>query len=198
MNATNHAKLRYVQRIIEIPDEKESRHYLAQHEEEVIKSILGLFENAIYIWTGKVMDNRDDNNFYIHDDVILVLDQQKNSIITLYKCDFRFPKNVNQATIKGIMTEIHKLRSKEQKQREKIVNKLECKQHALEIASEQIKAAECQLEIIKQKRDAIAAEITSINSAPMFTVQEIYKNAVLLINTLDFRKDVLGLNKKVI
>lgn len=196
MNVTNHAKLRYVQRIVGISDERESRNYLAEHNEEVSNQIIRIHEESEYVWSG-IVNNHKLSHFYINDDIVTVVNEEKQSIVTLYRCDFGFPESVNKNTIRNMMVEIRKLRKREQREEEKIAQSRDKIQVQLDTVEMQIQAVESQLEILRKKQSLLKGELESVQAAPIFTRQEIAKVAALMVNSLDYKMDVLGMKKSV-
>lgn len=87
MHITEHAKLRYVQRILDIPVEKEAKRFMKEHEEEITKKIrLFYMESKLFFKNLPLKkDGGDSRNIYLHKDVILLLSHDDQSIITLYR-----------------------------------------------------------------------------------------------------------------
>lgn len=190
MNLTNHAKLRYVQRITGLQDERESRQYLAQNEEKVIGELNTMLEHAELVWSGKMANNKP-SNYYLRDDVALVVDQNE-TLVTLFRCDFGFPEKINRQTIKNLVTEIHKLRQKSEKQAEAVNDKVAELEVTMENIDAQIRQAEAQLTLLKDRRANVETEILVVKQESYKTLSEIETIATMLFNSLDFRKDVLG------
>lgn len=189
MNITNHAKLRYVQRVQGIADEKKAKQYLAQNEDEVIEEALSLFEKATYIWTGQINKNQV-SHFHLSDDIIFVVDEPKTIIVTIMRCDFGFPDTINKQTIKSLMSEIKKLRERREKRRDKVnvdVAKLEIE---IENINAQIDAKKAELETLYSRRNVVDGELTVVTHEIGQIDVEIGSIAIKLLNSVELRSEL--------
>lgn len=107
MNITNHAKERYVERIQGINGTNNIKQYIAQNEQIIEERINKLFEYAELIFTGQVGGDKTAKNFYLNDDICLVIDG--DCIRTIYKINFAFPEKTRLMVIEDLKNEIQRL-----------------------------------------------------------------------------------------
>ena len=103
---TNHCKHRYVERIKNISGYNEIRQYAVQNDEIISEHINKLFEYSTFLYKGSIEKSKPINNFHINSHIVLVLDQNKECIITIYKVDFGFPERTNKLVIKDLINEV--------------------------------------------------------------------------------------------
>lgn len=191
VDVSSHAALRYVQRIEGIVDERESKQYLAQNSEHVTDHVLSMFEHSAFLWTGCV-NSKDINHFYIAQDVILLLEESKSKIVTLYRCDYGFPSVVTRQTIKGLLHELGKLRDRRQKRGSHIGDDRAKLEVEIENIDAQIDAKKAELDALRNKRDTVQAELDEVNSSIMVLDAQIDSVALSIINSIHLRKDITG------
>ena len=101
MNSSDHAQLRYIERIIGIKG-REAKHYLGRNREVVSRHIEKMFSHATFLWEGKLASPKT-RRFYLRDDIILITDQHENCVITLYRADYGFSQSTNRQFVKELL-----------------------------------------------------------------------------------------------
>jgi len=99
---SSHSSKRWVQRIVNIPNEVEAEDYRRNHLKEVDCSIEEGFSKASKLWEGS------DGISYWFDDNNLMYVVGNNVIITLYEEDFGFTKGINKSIVLLQIEEIKK------------------------------------------------------------------------------------------
>lgn len=189
MNITNHTKLRYVQRVIGIADERESRQYLAQNEDSVLEGAKEMFEQSTYVWTGCIGGNKV-SHFHLYDDMVLVVDEPKNAVVTMFRCDFGFPPTINKQTIKSLMSEISKLREKRIKRGQKVGDEVAKLEIQIEAMNAQIEAKKAELDTVYERRRVVEAELSVVKHEIGLIDVEIGSVATMLLSSLDLKRDI--------
>lgn len=83
---TYHSKLRYVQRVLKIVNEKEAAQYLRDNYEEVTDGLMLLCANSKLVYENYIYDREQGaaQNYYIYEGIVIVTTHEGNKIITLY------------------------------------------------------------------------------------------------------------------
>ncbi|MNV47532.1 hypothetical protein D3C71_1394020 [compost metagenome] len=134
-------------------------------------------------------------NYYIRDDIIIVTDTDNSTLITLYKCDFKFPEETNRKVIKDLLAEIEKLHSELEETEITIKDEVDLKQIELENIEIQIKSFEKQIEILKFRQSSLKDDIKSSVSQKQFLMEDIKKYATMLCNSIDYKSDLAEFKK---
>ena len=195
MNITKHVRKRYVERIAGIRNKNEVAQYTVQNSERIDDYISKLKEYAEFIWKGQLGDSIT-RNYYVKDDTIIITDTDNTTIITLYKANFGFPDKTNRTIIKDLKHEINELTIKYNDELEKsndLINKKETELTNTEI---QIKALEEQVNCLKENKTAIEADIKSLRGSARYIDEDIKKNTMLLVNSIEYREDLKVLSAK--
>lgn len=118
MDITKHAKQRYVERILDITKENETKAYMNTHDEEITKAIKKLLEKSTLIFKGAISALKQTQEYYLKDNICIVCDN--NSIRTIYLLNFAFPEEVTKVVIDGLIKEIKTLEEKIKEENETI------------------------------------------------------------------------------
>lgn len=195
MNITKHAKRRYVERILGITTRNEVLEYVAKNSERIEEYVKTLYEYADFIWKGQIGDNIT-RNYFLKDDIIIVTDTQNTAIITLYKVDYGFPEKTNLKIAKDLKSEIARLTNKYNKEIEKSKNKIDRKELELQNTELEIKSLENQIKLLKEKQDLLKNEIKCLKNNGQLINEEIKRNTILLVNSIDYKADLKELANK--
>ena len=110
MNVSNHAYERYCERFLNIKDTKDIKKYLEDNRDKIYREINALYDGSLFIYHGK-LGTDEVANFYFKDQTIIVVNDVRDCVKTLYKVDFGFPDHINQSVIDGLIEVIEDLRS---------------------------------------------------------------------------------------
>lgn len=95
MNISNHAMERYVERTMG-KEGNDMKQYLVQNNELVQERVLRLYESSEILYSGKLREY-DKSHIYINKHGwVLIVNNNKDNIITLYKIDLGLDDDFNQ------------------------------------------------------------------------------------------------------
>ncbi len=188
-NCTKHSIERWVERIVGIITERERDDYIRDNREQIKEHMNKTFEFSDFIYKGKVGDNTE-RNFYIKDDIIFVLNVTDDAIITVYKVDFNFTKELNLNVAKGLLKEITKLLEEKEMKDSETYSHVEVLIEDNKKIEEQIKILEMQLKILKDNKKANDEYIKNYNSNTKYIDLEIQKYVNNLVNSKEYREDI--------
>jgi len=117
---TNHASMRYAERIADKETLLDITAYVANNKEKIENDINKMIGHSKNIYTGRV--GTKDNSIvdvYLSGTWVLLVDPNKNRVITLYKIDFGVGEDFNKQFIQKILErmEEHKKSLNEKKQK---------------------------------------------------------------------------------
>jgi len=105
MNVTNHGLKRYADRFKDVIKEELERDIIINKElytEELNK----MFNFSKLLYTGRFNETNENTNYYIADNIILVVDLKNTKIITLYRIEFGFGREVDKNILIGLLKEL--------------------------------------------------------------------------------------------
>lgn len=105
INITTHAYKRYSERIKGVANEdilSDITINKNQYHTEMDK----MFENSKLIYTGRFNDKHNETNFRIVDNIILIADKQDTKIITLYRVEFGFDRDVDIVILRSLIEKL--------------------------------------------------------------------------------------------
>lgn len=188
-NCTKHSVERWVERILGIKTIKERDEYIRDNLEQIKEHMNKTFDYSEFIYKGQIGDNIT-RNFYIKDDIILVLNTQDDAIITVYKVDFNFTPEINLQVAKELLKVVHKLTKEKEELEFKLLLEVESHQEKSDNLKEQIKIAEEQLKAMKEQKQSIDEYIKSTTNATKITELELRKHLNNLVNSKEYREDI--------
>lgn len=188
-NCTKHAIERWVERIVGITTKLEKEEYIKNNLEQIKEHINKTFSYSKFIYKGQIGDNIT-RNFYIKDDIVLVLNTTNDAVITVYKVDFGFTKEINLSVAKQLLVEITKLIQEKEKIEEEMTVEIERLQNENELLNNQISILEKQLEELKLRKKSTEDYIKSKKASSNVIDLEIKKFINNLVNSKEYREDV--------
>lgn len=194
MNIRNHCKERYAERILGI-DKNESSKYAVQHDKEISEKLHELYSKSTYFWTGKVNDN-PVSSFFINGDIVIVTDEQKSCLITLYKIDFGFPAATNKTVVKDLVKEIGKLNKEKDKQVNKISPLIEQKRFEINRMENEIELLKEKIAILEKQKRIEEEQLSSMSSNTELIDKDIKMFALRLVDSLAFKIDMQNMRKR--
>lgn len=128
MNTTEHAQLRYTERIMNLKG-KEAKRYAHKNKDMINKHLMKMCEHALFLWEGQLGSNKI-RRFYLRDDIILIADEYDRCIITLYRADYGFTQSTNRQFVKELLEMVQKKKELlkgtiNESQRRQITNEIE-------------------------------------------------------------------------
>ena len=105
MNVTNHCLKRYAERFKDVLREDLDRDILA-NKDLYIEELNKMFSFSKLLYTGKFNETNENTNYYIVDNIILVVDLANTKIITLYRIEFGFGRALDKGILNGLLGEL--------------------------------------------------------------------------------------------
>lgn len=106
INVTKHAYLRYSERIKEV-DLKDVNEDIVVNKNIYHIELDKMFENSRIIYSGKFNDKHSETNFRIADNIILITDKMDTKIITLYRVEFGFGRDIDVVILKSMIEKLN-------------------------------------------------------------------------------------------
>ncbi len=194
INIKKHFYERFVERVVGITDRQAMQIHIATEKEKLTKDILAMFEHAVFVYRGQI-GNNFTCNFYMRDHMIMIADSQNSALITIYKCDYGFPEATNRKIAKDMFDRSQEILQEIFNAEKDIKEVIEQQELELTTIDVQIKALEEQVKILRQRKEATTLSITSTRGSVSFLNKELEKCAALLCNSIEYRKEVMLLDK---
>lgn len=188
-NCTKHSLERWVERIVGITTQKERDEYIRDNLEQIKEHMNKTWDFAEFIYKGQIGDNTT-KNFYIHNDIIFVLNTTDDAIITVYKVDFGFTGELNLTVAKGLKQEIHKLVAEKEEVDFSVLVEKEAKEAISTELQTQINLWQDQIKLLIDKKKHTDEEIKKINSNSKMVDLEVQKFTNQLVNSKEYREDL--------
>ena len=104
---TSHAIRRYTERIMGKSSELEINKFIATNEEKIKSDIRNMMDHAEFLYYGKV-GGKDNTpvNVFLSGTWVLLLDVQKEVVITLYKINFNVGEEFNKEFVGRVKAKI--------------------------------------------------------------------------------------------
>ncbi len=104
---TSHAIRRYTERIMGKSSELEINKFIATNEEKIKNDIRNMMDHAEFLYYGKVgVKDNTPVNVFLSGTWVLLLDVQKEVVITLYKINFNVGEEFNKEFVGRVKTKI--------------------------------------------------------------------------------------------
>ena len=191
-NCTKHFNERWAERIVGLKTEKEIKDYVAKNKDQIQEHANKTFEYASFIYKGQ-LHNNITRNYYIKDDIIFVTNTTDDAFITTYKVDMGFPGELNSTVRKGLIEEIERLRKEQNEVELEVLSEIESKENEIDGLEDQIKIMEEQLANLKKQKDFLRTEINLIKNKSANVGLELKKYTLMLINSKEFKEDLLSI-----
>lgn len=189
MDVTKHCKRRYIERIMNETNDNEINITLSTQDERLTEHIQTLFSRSELIYQGAIGDNVT-RKFWLKDDIVLITDIGENKLITLYRINFDFPKDINKIVINGLKDDIKNLYDSLEREKDNIDKESSENNIHIENYKKQIESLQTQIESIKFDID----ELKSKNAKMFQNTQELHKRiderAYQLFNSRQYSKDI--------
>ena len=123
---SKHAKERYAERVKDKSERIDITRYIAEHEEQIIEDIGKMIEFGELIYTGK--NPRKDKyggtthvDIYINGTWVILINPDKNTVITLWKLELGLGEALNKQYAKGIAKKLKDAKNEIDKRTEKVI-----------------------------------------------------------------------------
>ena len=105
MNITNHGLKRYAERFKSVL-KNELEVDIVVNKDLYIEELNKMFSFSKLIYTGKFNETNENTNYYTVDNIILVVDLNNTKIITLYRIEFGFGREVDKNILVGLLKQL--------------------------------------------------------------------------------------------
>lgn len=188
INIKNHAKKRYVERIMGITDTQEIKVTMLD-DAPIIDHLNKMYDCASFIYKGQIGDNTT-KNYWLADNVVLVTDVGNTCVITLFKCAFDFGEKMDRLIINNEITEITALHEELTKLDTGIQQFVEVKQIEISTIELQLRAMEEQMKALRTMKSAAEGEVDAKKAMRSFNTKEIERRALRICNSIEYRRDL--------
>lgn len=106
INVTRHAYTRYAERI-KLVEKEDLETSLIVNKDQYHLDLDKMFQNSKLIYTGQFNDKHSEANFRIVDNIILITDIADTKIITLYRVDFGFDRDVDLTILTSLLEKLN-------------------------------------------------------------------------------------------
>lgn len=105
MNVTNHGLKRYAERFKNVPREDLERDIIV-NKDLYVEELNKMFSFSTLLYTGKFNEVNENTNYYMVDNIILVVDLANTKIITLYRIEFGFGREADKSVLEVLLKEL--------------------------------------------------------------------------------------------
>lgn len=112
---SNHAKNRYVERIMSKSDNNEIQRYIVENEDKIVDYINKLILHGDLIYSGRQTQKDGKGNVidvYLRNAWCILVDHKINNVVTLYKIDLGCGDDFNQQYIDKMMEKLNESKDK--------------------------------------------------------------------------------------
>lgn len=185
VNITKHASQRYAERIMDKTEKQSQEQYIATNRDLISGRINTMIDYGEEVFTGRVKEG-NEATFYINGTWVILVDKDKNSVITLYKInlirdDEEFNKSFANRLVEKIKSLKLELEATEEVNLQDQIN-LEREKGKNQERIEEYKYIITELEhtitSIDQRINAIKAYEKEINMSIMHTVEDLVSKKV--------------------
>lgn len=188
-NLTNHFTLRWVERIVGIDSEKETKDYISKNRDMISEHANETIGYADFLWHGQIGDNVS-KNYYIKDDIVFVTNTGDDAMITVFKVDLGFTPELNATVRRGLIEEIKKLRIEKENIELKSLMEVDDKKHEASVIEEDIKLMEMQVANLRKQKSFIDEEVKNLSAKSLNTGLELKRYTQMLVNSKDYKNDL--------
>lgn len=105
MNITNHGLKRYAERFKNV-DKEDLDSDIIFNKDLYTEELNKMFSFSKLIYTGRFNETNENTNYYMVDNIILVVDLASTKLITLYKIEFGFGREVDKGILKTLIEQL--------------------------------------------------------------------------------------------
>lgn len=107
MNIKEHCFRRYSERFKGVEGKENITRDVIVNKELYEKELNKMFEHSKLLYTG-IFKEHEEANYYIVDNIILIVDLANTKIITLYRIEFGFGRDIDKNILNGLIEDLDK------------------------------------------------------------------------------------------
>lgn len=188
INATKHARERYALRIKGI-DKSALKANVTMHGSEYEKDLNKMYDNSKEIYTGK-FQNHNECKYRLADDIVLVIDKQEQNLITLYRADFNFGKNINKDILKSLVQELNEKEEAWLSEKAKAEETNEGLNDEKTLLEMNIEAKTQELKDLQERLAALKEYIKTTNADEIEAKEAMDEVARKIVYSIDYKKSM--------
>lgn len=109
LEISKHAKERYVERIMDYNDKTEIVQFISEHDEKINKDINKMVEYGELLYSGRSLKDKNTiTNIYLKDTWVVIVDNNKNLVVTLYKIDLKVDEDFTKEYVSKLLDKLNK------------------------------------------------------------------------------------------
>ena len=147
INCTKHSLQRYAKRFKGV-EQNEINQAIIDNKEQYETELNKMFDNAIKIYQGKFNDHNEVNYFLV-DNIILIVDLALSKIISLYRIEFGFEREIDKTILSSLLSQLELADEEYIKASNEVKEKIEEIDYQKLALEEEIKSIEQTLEAMK-------------------------------------------------
>lgn len=196
VTVSQHAKSRWVERMNGITDDKEIKRYLVSNSDKVTKDILTSFDNADFVFRGQLGKDHTTSDYYMLNDLVFVF--EKDTIITLFKCDFGLPySDLNETIKRSLITALQRAIEEQQKSKSESGVKIKKLKDEIAKVNSEINGYRNQIDLLALKKSGLEGQIRASESETQLANNKVSLLASKLLYSKDLFEQGVNYGKKV-
>ncbi|WP_101579901.1 hypothetical protein [Bacillus sp. T33-2] len=108
MEIRDHAKLRFVQRVMGKVNVQEAKTYIRKNEFEVVYKLLEFISQSELLFKGYAPARRDTLDYYVNNETLIIMKPNKKELVTLFDITLDSEDRQNSEKIKQYVKKIKK------------------------------------------------------------------------------------------
>lgn len=196
ITVSQHAKSRWVERMNNITDDKEIKRYLVDNSDKVVKDIKKSFENANFVFRGQLGKDHTTSDYYMLNDLVFVF--EKDTIITLFKCDFGLPySDLNETIKRSLITALQRAIEEQQDVKSKSGVKIKGIKDDIAKVNSEINGYRKQIDLLTLKKSGLEGQLKAVESETSLVNNKVSLLASKLLYSKDLFEQGVNYGKKV-
>lgn len=125
MKISNHAEVRYAQRIMKRDERGDVNVYIAQNKEKIHTDIEKMVTYGTEIYVGKTDKNSNETAVLLNDTWVVIFDPKNDTVVTLYSIDLGVGKEFNEQYIGLLLERLRVARESYENKKKEIQNNID-------------------------------------------------------------------------
>jgi hypothetical protein len=195
-SVTAHCMERYVERILGITDTLSIKQYITLNRDKVSEDINKMIKYSKLIYTGQINGDKTSKNYYLSGgNIILVIDTNNGTVVTLYEICFGFSESIDKINTANLVEEINTLQEQIIEKKVLIDEQIEQKKVEIDNVQSDIKSLEEQLFMLKFKHQTLQNELKVVYNDIEMLNKQLECHALKICNSLEYRKELAKITK---